>query len=199
MNVRIAHLMTINAGAWYDGQLEMNQYSIKLWMVTQTHSAEEQNIAFRRLKHFAYDQLENTIFINAQDPKSSELAQIGLNITTLPGDPADQLVGIMLFHKFNAIMEERIRILEVEISAGDAMIYLHAESETSDELEIPNWWTTADLVHNDLDSDDSDKILAIQQSTPWRDLELEWPKASEQDNHGNIVVFADFKQTSETE
>ena len=199
MNVRIAHLVSINAGAWYDGQLEMNQYTIKLWMMTQTHSAEEQTIAFSRAKHFLYNQLENTIFINEKDPKCDELAGVGLNITTMPGDPADQLIGIMLFYKLNAVMEGRIEILEVEISSGDAMIYLHCESETSENLIPPTWWTTPDLVHNNHDTVDSEKILAIPQSTSWRELDLEWPKAPEHDNHGNIVVFADFKQPSESE
>jgi hypothetical protein len=199
MNVRIAQLLSINAGSWYDGSLEMNQYTIKLWMVTQTISAEEQNIAFRRAKQFIYGQLENTIFINANDPKCAEFVQAGLDITTLPGDPADQLIGIMLFHKLNAIMEDRIRLLEVEISAGDAVIYLHGENETSEELIQPSWWMSADLTHNDFVLANSENILSIPQSTSWRDLDLSWPDAPTSDVSGNIVVFADFKQPNATE
>ena len=197
MNVRIAQLLGINAGAWYDGSLEMNQYTIKLWMITQTMSLEEQNIAFRRAKHFVYSQLENTIFIDSEDPKCADLAQAGLNITTLPGEPADQLIGIMLFHKLNAIMENRIAIVEVEISAGDALVYLHGENETSEDLIQPNWWSSTDLTHSDFVPVESDKVLSIPQS--WRDLELDWPKEPTADNTGNIVVFADFKQSDETE
>ena len=197
MNVRIAQLLAINAGLWYDGMLEMNQYTIKLWLITQTISSEEQNIAFRRAKHFIYSQLENTIFMDSADPKCEQFAQAGLNITTLPGDPADQLIGIMLFHKLNAIMEDRIRLLEVEISAGDAVIYLHGENETSEALIQPKWWSTADLVHNDLVATDSENVLSIP--TAWRDLELDWPGSLDQNETGNIVVFANFKQSDETE
>jgi len=199
MNVRIAQLLCFNAGAWYDGELEMNQYTIKLWMITQSENALEQNIAFRRAKHFIHNELESTIFIDAEEEiKGEQLVQSGLNITTLPGDPADQLIGIMLFHKLNAIMEGRIAVVEVEISAGDAVVYLHGENETSDELVQPVWWSSPDLTHSDIVSTESDKVLSIPHS--WRDLDLDWPKETviEKDT-GNVVVFADFKQPNDTE
>jgi len=197
MNVRIAQLLAINAGAWFDGVLEMNQYTIKIWLITQTVSSEEQNIAFRRAKHFIYSQLENTIFVDQDDPRAEAFAKAGLNVTTMPGEPAEQLIGIMLFHKLNAIMEDRIRLLEVEISAGDAVIYLHGENETSEALPQPDWWHTADLVHNSYTIGNSENVLPIP--TVWRDLELEWPGGPAEDQTGNIVVFADFKQTDDTE
>ena len=197
MNVRIAQLLCFNAGAWYDGELEMTQYTVKLWMITQCDNALEQNIAFVRAKHFIHNQLENTIFINSEDPKCAEFAQVGLDITTLPGDPVEQLIGIMLFHKLNAIMEERIALVEVEISAGDAVVYLHAENETSDELVRSDWWTSSDLIHSDFVSANADKVLSIPQA--WRDVELDWPKEITADSTGNIVVFADFKPPNDTE
>jgi hypothetical protein len=199
MNVRIAQLLCFNAGAWYDGELEMNQYTIKLWMITQSENSLEQNIAFRRAKHFIHNELESTIFVDTtQEAKCEQLVQAGLNITTLPGDPADQLIGIMLFHKLNAIMEGRIAVVEVEISAGDAVVYLHGENETSEELIQPLWWFSPDLIHSDVLPRESDKVLSIPHS--WRDLELEWPKEVAVDNdNGNVVVFADFKQSDDTE
>jgi hypothetical protein len=198
MNVRIAQLLSISAGAWYDGSLEMNQYTIKLWMITQTFDPAEQNIAFLRAKHFVYNELENTIFINLEDSKCDEFASVGLDITTLPGDPAEQLIGIMLFHKLNAVMEGRIGIVEVEISAGDAVIYLHGENETSEDLVQPSWWSSADLVHCDLVTTGSEKVLSIPQATSWRDLGLAWPDTPTETETGNIVVFADFKSSDDT-
>ena len=200
MNVRIAQLLCFNAGSWYDNELEMNQYTVKLWMITQSESPLEQNIAFCRAKHFIHNKLESTIFIDSEDSKCEAFVQTGLNITTLPGDPADQLIGIMLFHKLNAIMEGRIAVVEVEISAGDAVVYLHGENETSESLPIPDWWTSADPIHSDYSPPDSDKVLSIPQVTTWRELDLGWQEDEEQDDTptGNIVVFADFKQTDDT-
>lgn len=198
MNVRIAQLLSINAGAWYDGALEMNQYTIKLWMITQTFDSVEQNIAFLRAKHFVYDELENTIFINSTDSKCAEFVSAGLDITTLPGDPADQLIGIMLFHKLNAIMEGRIDIVEVEISAGDSVIYLHSENETSDDVIRPAWWSSADLTHSDFVATEYEKVLSISQSTAWRELGLAWQEQPTETETGNIVVFADFKPSNDS-
>jgi hypothetical protein len=196
MNVRIAQLVCFNAGLWYDGELEMNQYTVKLWMITQSIDPPEQNIAFVRAKHFIHSQLENTIFINSADPKCADFTQVGLNITTMPSDPVEQVIGIMLFHKLNAIMEGRIEVVEVEISAGDTVIYLHGEHETSDDFPMPDWWTSPDLIHSDFVPADADKVLSIPQA--WRDLELDWPKQDTEDNTGNILVFADFKQPDDS-
>jgi hypothetical protein len=200
MNVRIAQLISFTAGSWYENTLEMNQYTVKLWMITQSPDPTEQNIAFRRAKHFIYGELDSTIFVDSEDvTKCAEFAQAGLNITTLPGEPADQLIGIMLFHKLNAIMEGRIVLVEVEISAGDGVIYLHGESETSEGLFRPEWWSTPDLTHSEFKPKNSEKVLSLTAGNLWRELELNWPDSGEADDAGNVVVFADFKQTDETE
>jgi hypothetical protein len=199
MNVRIAQLLSFNAGSWYDGELEMSEYTIKLWLITNTYNDQEQNIAIRRAKHFIFDQIENTIFINgANESKALELMKAGLNVTTLPNEPADQLIGIMLFHKLNAIMEDRIKVIEIEISTGSGIVYLHSENETSQDLVQPEWWTAPDLTHCDLDPTDSEKVVSIAHNTVWRDLELEWPDETVDTELGNVVVFADFKQTDDT-
>jgi hypothetical protein len=105
----------------------------------------------------------------------------------------------MLFHKLNAIMEGRIGLIEVEISAGDAVIYLHSENETSEILSLPDWWKTADLTHSDFILDESGKTLSIPQATAWRDVDLAWPDTDQPSDTGNIVVFADFKSTNDSE
>jgi hypothetical protein len=199
MNVRIAQLLTFNAGTWYNDSLEMTEFTVKLWMITQTYSAQEQNIAIQRAKHFLFTEIENTIFVESEDRnKCIDFIRAGLNVTTMPGAPADQLIGIMLFHKLNAIMEDRIKIVEIEISAGNGIIYLHGENETSEELDQPDWWASADLTHCDSGLTDSDKILSIPQNPAWRDLELSWPVEHQDDVTGNIIVFADFKQPDDS-
>lgn len=200
MNVRIAQIFSFNAGTWFDGSLEMNEYTIKLWMITQTYDTLEQNIAVLRARHFLFDQIENTIFVNSNDSsKCREFVRAGLDVTSLPGDPSDQLLGIMLFHKLNAVMEDRIKIVEVEISTDGGPIYLHGENETSDEVIMPDWWTTADLVHYDSQLLESDKIVTMKQASGWRDIGLAWPDDADTVETGNTVVFANFKSNNDTE
>ena len=202
MNVRLKYDMPFTAGVYYDGVLRMNNYSLRLWMTTNTEKATDHSVSFERIKYFMYSQIDSTIFINSElTDQCDRFLQAGLNITTIPGDPVDQLVGIMLYYKLNAIVEGRMTIVETELGStfGENMTYLHSEHENTSGFVQPVWWTTADLIHNDFEAADSDNVVAIPQSTAWRDLELAWPDEPTGDGSGNIVVFADFKQTDETE
>jgi hypothetical protein len=118
----------------------------------------------------------------------------------MPGDPVDQLVGIMLYYKLNAITEDRMIIVETELSSthGENMTYIHSDYENTIGYEQPDWWVTPDLTHSDVVPQDSEKVVAISQNTAWRDVELAWPDEPTVDATGNIVVFADFKRLDET-
>lgn len=207
MNVRLQHAINFTAGIYYDGHLQMNNYMSKIYMLTNTPDSAANNIAFERIKYFVYNQLDSSIFINSEDQEQCQkYVDAGLNITTFPGDPVDQLVGIMLYYKLKAITEERMIIGEVEISSnlGDGLIYIHGESETIDELTPPNWWNSTDLVHCDSTLIETDKIVSMHQSSVWRELELAWPdieddKPDNEPETGNTVVFADFKKLNDTE
>mgnify|MGYP003352189095 CR=1 FL=1 len=145
-----------------------------------------------------FSSIENTIFVDSKDRETClKFIQAGLNVTSMPGDPADQLIGIMLFHKLNAIMEDRIKIMEIEISSGTGVIYLHSENENSEDLIHPDWWHTSDLTHCDFSAPESEKVLSIPQTNAWRDVDLSWPDEPADEPNGNVVVFADFKQTDD--
>ncbi len=102
-------------------------------------------------------------------------------------------------------MENRMLVFETEISsaAGEYMTYLHSEDENVIGFVQPEWWTTPDLIHSDVAPVESEKIVSMPSGTSWRDLEMAWADVitdePESDNTGNIVVFADFKRSDETE
>lgn len=202
MNVRLKYDIPFTAGVYYNDILRMNNYSLRIWMTTNSENAADQNISFERIKYFIYTEIDSTIFINNTLEEQCQLfTQAGLNITTIPGDPVDQLVGIMLYYKLNAITEDRMIVAETELSStyGENMTYIHGEFETTSGYIQPDWWTTPDLVHSDFIITDSEKVVEMQQSTAWRELELAWPDEPSADDSGNVVVFADFKQPNETE
>jgi hypothetical protein len=202
MNVRLKHDIQFTAGIYHDGKMIMNNYTLRLWMTTNSENSVDQTIAFERIKYFIYSEIDNTIFINSnQKAQCTLFTKAGLGITTLPSDPVDQLVGIMLYYKLNAITEERMVIMETEISStyGANMTYLHSEFENTTGYKQPTWWTTPDLTHSDFVlSSRSEKILAIPTNTDWRELELSWSDEPSSDSAGNVVMFADFKQPDET-
>jgi len=202
MNVRLKHDMHFAAGIYYNDQLRMNNYTLRLWMTTTTKNAEDQNTAFERVKYFVYTQLDSTVFVNHQHLEvCRKLAAAGVNVTTMPGEPVDQIIGIMLYFKLNAITEGRMTIVETELASalGDNITYLHSEFEDSIGFEQPAWWTTADLAHSDIVSEESDKIVSLAQNTAWRDLDMTWTDAPTETDVGNVVVFANFKQPNEAE
>ena len=201
MNVRLKYDLHFNAGVYYNSNTILNNYSLRLWMITNTELAEDQNTAFERMKYFVYNHVDNTMFIDrAEQEQCAKFLQAGLNITTMPGDPVDQLIGIMLYHKLNAIMEQRMTIVETELSSsqGQAMTYLHSEGENTLGVEAPAWWQNADLAHSDFALPESEKVVSMQTTMAWRDLDLAWSELPPAIDHGNIVVFADFKPNNET-
>ena len=201
MNVRLKYDLHFNAGVYYNSNTILNNYSLRLWMITNTELAADQNTAFERMKYFVYNHVDNTMFIDrAEQEQCAKFLQAGLNITTMPGDPVDQLIGIMLYHKLNAIMEQRMTIVETELSSsqGQAMTYLHSEGENTLGVEAPAWWLSADLAHSDFALPESEKVVSMQTTMAWRDLDLAWSELPPAIDHGNIVVFADFKPNNET-
>ena len=197
MNVRLRHEMHFTAGVFYGGQTRMNNYTLTLWMTTNCLDASDQNTSFERIKYFVYSELDSTIFINAEyETQCQLLSAAGLNITTMPGEPVDQLIGLMLYYKLNAVTEGRMIIEETEIAStmGENMTYLHASIEQTDIAEQPDWWQAADPIHCDPALIDTDKVLTMPQATMWRDLDLAWTHPETVSENGNTVVFADFKK-----
>lgn len=196
MNVRLQYTIPFTAAVHYQDRLIMNTYQLRTYMVTNTVDAENHNIAFERLKYFITEEMDSTVFINSEHVDACKLyLAAGMKITTLPNDPVDQIIGVMLFCKLNAIMEDRITIIETELSSslGDNMVYIHGENEITDNVVFPDWWNTVDVVHCDTDLIDSDNVLSLLRSNVWRELDLGWPESKDESltATGNIV-FADF-------
>jgi hypothetical protein len=201
MNVRLKYDMPFTAGIYHNDSFYMNNYTLRMLMATVSDDPNDQATAFERLKYFIYTCMESTIFIDsAETEQCDRYVQAGLDITTMPGAPVDQLIGIMLYHKLNAVMENRMIVFETELSSavGEYMTYLHSEEENTVGYVQPEWWTTADLTHSEFAPANSDNVVSIPQATAWGELDLAWTDAEAGDESGNVVVFADFKKSDET-
>jgi len=195
MNVRLQYTMQFTAGVYYENQLRMNNYTLTVYMITNSHDADDHDVSFERIKYFIYNQMDSTIFVNEKEQAQCQhFVDAGLDVTTLPGDPVDQLIGIMLYYKLNAISEDRMTILETEVSSqvGSNMVYIHGEHENIGNIVFPDWWKTSDLVHCDHGLISADKIVSLNRSVTWRDLEMSWSDAGNIKPEDNTVVFADF-------
>jgi len=197
MNVRLRYSTVFTAGIFYDDQMRMNNYQVKLHLVTNSEEGDDHNIALDRIKYFLHNQLNSTVFINsAESNQCRAFAAAGIKMTTLPEDPLDQVIGIMLYCKLNAILEDRMIIDEIEICSelGENIVYLHNNQDAQGPFADAGWWQEPDAVHCDLTLFDNEKTVALHHiGAGWRELGLNWDESIIINvNDDNKVVFADF-------
>ena len=197
MNVRLQYEVDFTAGFFFNDMLRMNNYKIRLWMMTTTTDSESHNIAFERIKYFIGQSLDSGVFINKDNEEQCKLlAAAGVKIITLPEEPVDQLVGIMLYCKLNAICEDRMIIGEVEVRSelGGEVTYMHGEDEPIGPYDQAGWWNDANLIHYHSKITETENIVSLSTIASWRELDLHWPEDeidAAQDT-GNTIVFGNF-------
>jgi len=198
MNVRLRYSTVFTAGIFYADQMRMNNYQVRLHLLTNSEEGDDHNIALDRIKYFIHTQLNSTVFINsAESDQCKAFASARVKMTTLPEDPLDQVIGIMLYCKLNAIVEDRMIIEEVEICSelGENITYLHNDQDAQGPFADSGWWKDSDSVHCDLTLLDHEKIVALHHlGSSWRDLGLDWETGLiiNVNPDDNKVVFADF-------
>ena len=197
MNVRLHYPIEFTAGIYFDGMLRMNRYNVSLWMMTTTLDSESHNVAFDRIKFFIEDSLESGVFINGSNVEQCKLlANAGVKIVTLPDEPVDQLIGIMLYCKLNAICEDRMIIGEVEINSdlGGSVTYLHGDEESIGPYDQKGWWHDSNLLYCNSKIVETENIVSLGSIASWRDLDLQWPEdcAVSEASTGNTIVFGNF-------
>lgn len=196
MNSRIRSTLHFTAGVFYGDQLLMNNYRVSISATTNTLDNVINNIALERIKYFIHYELTNTVFINSTDvDQCRRLLDAGVKITTLPDEPVDQIVNIMLYSKLDAIVEDQLIINDIELSSdlGDNIVYFHGEGESLGPLSDKGWWMESNLTHCKLEFLNNDKVVDMYQARAWRELDLAWPDSTlTPPATDNRVVFADF-------
>lgn len=197
MNVRLQCDLEFLAGIYYEDQLQINRYSICINLLTKTVDTANTNIAMDRVKTFVYGELENTVFINAANPERSELFHMmGVNITMVPEAPVDQIIGMMLYYKLNAIMEGRMVITQLDISShlGDGVWYQHDDEDPVGPFAAEGWWHDNSLKHNTLVDTETEPNVVKVLPNAWVEYGLMWPgeHLETASTAGNTVVFGNF-------
>jgi hypothetical protein len=116
----------------------------------------------------------------------------------LPDEPVDQLIGIMLYCKLNAICEDRMVIGEVEVSSelGGGVTYMHSDEEPIGPYDQKGWWHDANLMHYNNKISETENIMSLGAVSSWRELELQWPEddVPVSEDTGNTIVFVNFNK-----
>ena len=196
MNVRLEYDMHWRAAIWFENCLQINSYNMELAITTNTSNADDHVVSLNRLNHFIYNEMANTVYIHQEDVAQIQaLTAAGIKVTTLPEQPIDQIIGIALYCKLNAILQERMFVNGVTIQSdlGDNVRYLHNDHESTGPLGQEGWWQDSTPMHSNFKTSASKKhVVRLNRTLTWQDLEMEWSDAEPVDNTGNTVVFAKF-------
>jgi hypothetical protein len=191
MNVRLQTNLEFPAGIYYDDRLRLNRYSVSVQLCTATMDHEQINIAMDRLKMFVYAELADTVFINQEDLERAQLLSLmGVNVTTLPEEPIDQIVGLMLYCKLNAVMEGRMFVERLDISSllGDDVTYMHDMEDAVGPFQVDGWWRLSDTSHNSIEGIETEENIVKVPVTGWSRYNLNWHEATG-DKTGKTVSF----------
>jgi hypothetical protein len=120
MNVRLtydAKFLSINA---VQDRIFPNSYNVRINLLTVTDEPAKQNIAFQRLKFFMNEIFNNGLFVDYSHLRLNDLISLMPHkIILLPELAFDQTIGMVLYFKLNAILNNEIIVDEISISSSE--------------------------------------------------------------------------------
>jgi hypothetical protein len=181
LTTRIERDFSFQAGVYFKEEFLMNVYTISLYMDVETESIREQNVAMERIKYFLNDCLENSIFVQDTEHKVIEkYTSCGFKVCTVPEEPYDQIVTILLLTKLNSITEGRLVITDITLGSriSDQVKFSYDIESPRGPLESSGWWTDSgtsisDPVKKLVRKDKIVKLVKIP-STDWAEHNLVW-------------------------
>ena len=195
MNVRLVKDWQWQSGLLQEDVYYINQYHARIHMHTTTMSQNDHGVAYGRMQYWFQEIMQDSVMLTADHHLLAAYQATEQRTLVFPEDPVDQLVGIMLCHKLNAICEQRLVITDVEIMSnhGDNMIYLHNESEASGPLAATGWWSEIGPCWSiPGQSHRSGKVVSLARTPEWNTLQLDW--AQDLKKQDSSVLFADFNR-----
>lgn len=187
MNARIYKEFSFLSAIHTEDNYAINSYQIGLHIEVNTIEIREQNIAMERIKFFL-SQLEDCVFINEEEKAATEnYKRAGIKVCTLPDDPYDQVIGVVLLKKMNAITENKLIVYDLSIVSlvcDDIKFFVSINDQTEYD-DIKNVWYTqnnAAISEENKRINKKDKVVSIKKSTlDWSNFGLVF-KENEQSN-----------------
>jgi len=173
--VRIGWSPTFTTGVYFDTGVIMNSYSVDLQIITKSTNQVDQNIAMERCKYIIYEQFSDAIiFGKAHKSLTKKYEEVDFRTIVLPDEPADQIVGLALYCKLQAVTEDVMDILDISIRStmGGGISYLHHDEETVGPFENTGWWT--DSGPSCITIPKARKKVVTLNNPTWKSLDLDW-------------------------
>lgn len=176
IHAKIEKDFTFLSALHFEGKFMVNLYEMYAKMEVFTENPAEQHIAIERMIYFLNHQIEDAIFVHEDEKEViQKYRDAGMKVCTVPEEPFDQIMGMILINKCNAIMEGRIAINEITFGSKlSNLIKFNIEGElAAEEFPEKSWYNSSSLSTQDKVSK-KDKIVKLFDQHDWKDLELTW-------------------------
>lgn len=175
MNIQIEKDFTFLTAIHFEQKFMVNLYELSAKMEVLTENVREQNIAIERMTHFLTATIEDVIFVHdAEKEAIQNYTNAGMKVCIIPEEPYDQIIGMILLNKCNAIMENRIVVNEIIFGSKlSNLIKFNINGEMS-KLEYPNdsWYNKS--FASITDKGKKEKIVTLFDKNNWSELGLTW-------------------------
>lgn len=176
MNVRLRKEFTVKAGIWIDDEYLINNYTIICKFITVSQNEDDHVVCLERI-HFLFEELDNACFIQQDNQKKSKsLKNCKLKVIELPQEPVDQIIGMVLFYKINAVCEGKMSCTDLDISSeiGGHMHYLHSDFEETRAIPDVGWWRDCSPNMSYPTRPSNEKIVKFAKVDTWQQYDLNW-------------------------
>jgi hypothetical protein len=185
MNARIFKEFSFFSAIHAENTFSINSYTIGLDIDVNTEDMREQNIAMERIK-FALGTIEDCVFVNENEKTSIEnYSKAGLKVCTLPDEPYDQVIAVVLLRKLNSVAEGRLVITDISIQSltcDDIKFFVSIEETTEFSARSNAWWNENNISIACIDkkSHKKEKVVSIKKEFfDWGNLGLNWKEITE--------------------
>jgi hypothetical protein len=195
LGTRISKNFDFLSAVYFEGKFLINSFDISLTLSVETDSINEQNVAMDRIKYFITERLENCVFAQDTETKVIEKYQAaGLKVCSLPEEPYDQIITILLLHKLNAICEGKLIVTDIHLESilSDGVGFMYDIDDMKNLYQYKNgWWTeNSNTISNNV-SGKKEKIVRLIKNNDWVSLGLDW---ASKENCSEIIFAPDLEK-----
>ena len=148
--MRLIKTWTWHSGLVYRDAFYINTYTARIRIHTTSMYDSDHDRAYGRMDYWFEEVMQDSVMIGSDSPVIKAYSATGQRLLVFPDDPVDQLVGIMLCLKLNAMTEGRLIITDIDLSSvhGADMTYQHNVNEATGPMADAGWWHDARPIWN---------------------------------------------------
>jgi hypothetical protein len=177
MSIKIQKDFVFESAIHFEGSFLINFYELTLHMTVDTDDMREQNIALERINYFLANHIENHIWVSSEEKKAIEAYQkANISVLEIPEEPFDQIVGMILLLKINAITEGKISVTNIIFGSKlTNNIKFDTSVEEAEALFAGKfWWNTSSPSTVARHINKKEKVVKLVYEDNWNEFGLSW-------------------------